>query len=92
MNKVQIRQIAFKVGAIFAILGAFVFLINWNLFNETMPGYGIALLPGHLFLQLFTEELDFAVKLALLLIGQFLVSSIITILVLKIYGYFSKHD
>jgi hypothetical protein len=90
MNKVRIRQIAFKVGSIFAVLGACVFLINWNLFNATMPGYRIALLPGHLFLQLFTEELDFGFKLALLLIGQFLVSSITTIFVLKVYGYFKK--
>jgi multisubunit Na+/H+ antiporter MnhG subunit len=90
MNKVRIRQIAFKVGSIFAVLGAGVFLINWNLFNETIPGYRIALLPGHLFLQLFTEELDFGIKLTLLLIGQFLVSSITAMLILKVYGYFKK--
>jgi len=82
---VQIKRIAFKVGAISLIVGLIAFILSWEVWHSEMPGYRILLFPGNLFLQLFTEELDFGLKLVLLLAGQFLVSSLTTLFALKLY-------
>jgi hypothetical protein len=85
LNKLLIKRFAFKVGAFSVAIGVVAFLISWYLFDGNMPGYRVALFPGNLFLLLFTEELAFGTKLVLLLAGQFLVSALSTLVVLKAY-------
>ena len=87
MNNFQIKQLAFKVGVIAFIIGAIAFSLSWYVFNGGLPGYRIFLLPGILFMLPFTEELDFGLKIVLLLGGQFLVSAVSTIIFLKGYLY-----
>jgi len=86
VNNHQIKQLAFKVGALSFLIGSIAFLISWFVLQSNMPGYRILLFPGNLFLQLFTEELNFGLKLVLLLAGQFGVSSLLTVIILKLYA------
>ena len=66
-------------GVAAAVVGLVAFTLSWNLWGfwgGPMPGFQVLLFPGHLTLvyiwhPLFTEEINFWPKLALLLLGQF---------------------
>jgi len=92
MNNHQIKQVAFKIGVISLLVGAIALALSWNLFNGDLPGYRLFLLPGILFIMPFTEELDFGLKIVLLLGGQFLVSSIFTIFCLRTYMHLVRKN
>ncbi|MGB0937865.1 MAG: hypothetical protein ACPGTQ_10435 [Colwellia sp.] len=79
-------------GVISTVIGAIAFTLSWNLwevFNGPLPGYQLFLFPGNLSLihfwhPLFTEEVNFWPKLAILLFGQFSVVTFVTIVLLKL--------
>ncbi len=81
-------SLSFLIASIATILGLIAFVLNWNFFDGNMSGYQILLFPGNLTLTyiwhpLFTEELNFWLKLKFLLFGQFGVVLICTRLILK---------
>jgi len=90
MNNFKIKQIAFKTGIISFLIGAIALSLSWYVFNSDLPGYRLLLLPGIIFMLPFTEELDFGLKIVLLLGGQFIVSAVSTIIFLKGYLYFKS--
>ncbi|MGX5913227.1 hypothetical protein ACR0ST_00645 [Aliidiomarina sp. Khilg15.8] len=63
------------------VIGVIAFALSWNLWDiwgGPMPGVQVLLFPGNLTLvyvwhPLFTEEVTFWPKLAMLLVGQFVV-------------------
>ena len=71
-------------GVAAAVIGLVAFTLSWNLWDfwgGPMPGLQLLLFPGNLTLvyiwhPLFTEEVNFWPKLALLLLGQFIVVSL----------------
>ncbi|GAA6173398.1 hypothetical protein NBRC116592_30680 [Colwellia sp. KU-HH00111] len=83
MIKVKHFQIAFYVGLFATIIGLIAFSVSWHswqYFDGPLPGYDILLFPGNLTLiyfwhPIFTEEVDFWPKLAMLLFGQCFVVS-----------------
>lgn len=87
-------QLAIKIGIFSALVGLIVFTLNWQLFDylqSSIPGYSILLFPGNLTLDLlwhplFSEEINFYTKLALLMGGQFTVTGVIG------YGLLSLHQ
>ena len=87
MRHFRIKQIAFKVGVISLLIGAVALTLSWNTFGGELPGYQVLLLPGIVFMLPFTEELDLGLKVVLLLGGQFLVSSVFTIVLLRVYFF-----
>ena len=68
-------------GVAAVVIGLVAFTLSWNLWDfwgGPMPGLQVLLFPGNLTLiyiwhPLFTEEINFWPKLALLLCGQFVV-------------------
>lgn len=83
-NNVAIKKFGFICGTVALIIGILAFAISWLFWQSGMPGYSVFLLPGNLFLQLFTEELDFGLKLTLLLFGQFFVTALVAMAAMKI--------
>jgi hypothetical protein len=81
MNLSKSSIVAVYAGLIASVIGAIAFTISWNswtLFDGSLPGYQFFLFPGNLTLMyfwhpLFTEEVNFWPKLAMLLSGQFVV-------------------
>lgn len=79
-------RIALSAGIIATIIALVVFTANWQLFDylgQPLPGYQLLLWPGNLSLiyfwhPIFTEELAFWPKLALLLIGQLFIVTTMT--------------
>lgn len=75
------NKLALKVAILATVVGLIAFTLSWNMWDVwqgPLPGYQVLLFPGNLTLiylwhPLFTEELAFWPKLALLLIGQFAV-------------------
>ena len=71
------------------VIALVVFTANWHLFDylgQPLPGYQLLLWPGNLSLMylwhpIFTEELGFWPKLALLLISQFIIVTTITMVI-----------
>jgi len=86
MSNFKIKEIAFYSGVIALLVGAVVFTLSWTIFGGGMPEYRFFLFPGNLVLSMFTEEIDFWLKLVLLLIGQFGVVTTAVAVALKIYG------
>ncbi len=80
MNKLKTSSIAIYAGVSASVIGLIAFVLSWNMWDVwagPLPGYQIFLFPGNLTLNyiwhpLFTEELNFWPKLALLLFGQFM--------------------
>ena len=81
MNRYKTSTIAMFSGTAAVVIGLVVFTLSWNLWDfwgGPMPGYQLLLYPGHLTLvyiwhPLLTEEINFWPKLALMLLGQFVV-------------------
>ncbi|MBO9492163.1 hypothetical protein J7384_17515 [Endozoicomonas sp. G2_1] len=79
-------RVALSVGIIATVIALVVFTANWHLFDylgQPLPGYQLLLWPGNLSLvylwhPIFTEELAFWPKLALLLFGQFVIVAAMT--------------
>lgn len=91
-NNTSVKSFGFYCGVISLIVGAISFAISWLFWQSGMPGYSVLLLPGNIFLQLFTEELDFGIKLTLLLFGQFFVTALAAMLALKIKLMLTKDN
>ena len=87
MCKVRIKQIAFYTGLISLLIGVIAFTLSWNFWENGMPGYRFFLFPGNLMLALFTEEIDFWLKLVILLIGLFSIVAVVTNIGLSMYNY-----
>ena len=74
-------SIAIISGAMSVVIGFVAFALSWNfwqLWGGPLPGLQLVLFPGNLTLvylwhPLFTEEINFWPKLALLMAGQFAV-------------------
>jgi hypothetical protein len=62
-------------GTFVASIGLLAFILNWFLFNHSLPAYSLLLAPGNLVLSLFSEEINFIPKLILLVFGQFIVTT-----------------
>lgn len=79
MSQHKTAVIATFAGVAALVIGLVAFTLSWNLWDfwgGPMPGLQILLFPGKLTLvylwhPLFTEEINFWPKLALLLVGQF---------------------
>jgi hypothetical protein len=79
MNWYKTATIAICAGVAAVVIGLVAFTLSWNLWDfwgGPMPGLQVILFPGNLMLvylwhPLFTEEVNFWPKLALLLLGQF---------------------
>lgn len=79
----NIFKTALFSGLIATLIGFFTFLLSWNLFDVIggpLPGYNILLFPANLTLiyfwhPLFTEEIALLPKLAMMLVGQFVIVS-----------------
>lgn len=76
-----VNKLALKIAIFATVVGLIAFTLSWNMWEVwqgPLPGYQVFLFPGNLTLiylwhPLFTEELAFWPKLALLLFGQFTV-------------------
>ena len=70
-----------RIASVATFVGLITFLLNWYFYDwwdGPMPGYKFLLYPGNLSLicvwhPLFTEEMDVIPKLALMLLGQFVI-------------------
>jgi len=79
INKLNTLTIAIYAGVVAVVIGLTAFTLSWNLWDlwgGPLPGYKVYLFPGNLTLiyiwhPLFTEEVNFWPKLALLMVGQF---------------------
>lgn len=79
MSQLKTSTIAILFGVASVAIGLIAFALRWNLWGlwgGPMPGTQAVLFPGNLTLvliwhPLFTEEVDFWSKLALLMFGQF---------------------
>jgi len=86
MNTSKPITVALYAGSIATVVGAIIFFLSWNFweyFEGPIPGYQFFMFPGNLTLihfwhPLFTEEVNFWPKLAMLLLGQFVVVSSVT--------------
>jgi len=86
--------VALYTGSIATVVGAIIFFLSWHFweyFEGPIPGYQFFMFPGNLTLihfwhPLFTEEVNFWPKLAMLLLGQFVVVSNVT----AIFIYFAN--
>jgi hypothetical protein len=75
------NTIAIFIGSIATVIGAIAFFLGWyfwDFWGGPVPGYRYFLFPGNITLvyfwhPLFTEEVNFWPKLAMLLFGQFFV-------------------
>jgi hypothetical protein len=84
MKRYKTTKIAVYAGITAVVIGLVAFTLSWNLWDfwsGPMPGLQFLLFPGNLTLvyiwhPLFTEEVNFWPKLALLLLGQFIVVSL----------------
>ncbi len=98
MIKVKHFQIAFYVGLFATIIGLIAFSVSWHswqYFDGPLPEYDILLFPGNLTLiyfwhPIFTEEVDFWPKLAMLLFGQYLVVSCFVVMFMLLKNSFTK--
>ena len=92
MKQLSLIKLAIRVGFIATIIGLIVFTLSWNtwaIWGAPLPGYQIFLFPGnlllvHLWHPLLTEEIDFWPKLCLLLMGQFIVVTLFTTLLVTV--------
>lgn len=92
MNHLKALRIAVKFGVGSVVVGLLAFTLSWNLWDfwgGPMPGIELLLSPGNLTLvyiwhPLFTEEVDFWPKLFLLMLGQFLVVTVVVALCISI--------
>ncbi|WP_105201577.1 hypothetical protein [Pseudoalteromonas sp. T1lg10] len=88
MTQVNTLTLAISAGIVALVVGAIAFTLSWNLWDYwggPMPGIQVLLFPGNLTLihvwhPLFTEEVSFWPKLALLFIGQFVVVTLVAAL------------
>ena len=71
------------------IIAAIAFIVNYNFLAGTLPGYRLLTAPGIVALRLFTEEIAFWPKLALLLGGQYIDSLLIILGVRKLTRVFN---
>lgn len=79
-------KLSLLTGITATIIALVAFTANWHLFDylgQPLPGYQLLLWPGNLSLvylwhPIFTEELAFWPKLALLLFGQFVIVAAMT--------------
>jgi len=86
MKNTKTTTIAIYAGLIAVIIGAVTFALNWNLYDVLsgpIPGFYVLLFPGNITLiyiwhPLFTEEINFWPKFALLMFGQFSVVTVVT--------------
>ncbi|RUO29731.1 hypothetical protein CWE12_07100 [Aliidiomarina sedimenti] len=89
MKTLKTHTVALYAGIIALVVGLAAFTLSWNLWDTwggPMPGVQILLFPGNLTLvwvwhPLFTEEINFWPKLAMLMLGQFsVVASVVALL------------
>lgn len=81
MSQIKTSTIATLSGSASVVIGLAAFGLNWSLWDlwgGPMPGIQVLLFPGNLTLTyiwhpLFTEEVNFWQKLALQMLGQFVV-------------------
>ncbi len=82
-------QFSLKLGCLAASVGLITFSLSWQFYEYwggPLPGYDILLFPGNLSLiylwyPLFSEEVALYPKLTLLLIGQFSLVFVISMLI-----------
>jgi len=99
MKRYKTTTIAMFSGIAAAIIGLIAFTLSWNLWDfwgGPMPGLQLLLFPGNLTLvyiwhPLFTEEVDFWPKLALLFLGQFFIVSLFVGLLVHIAKKLRTH-
>ena len=79
-----------KFALLWAIVGAaillFVFGVNFQMENDTIPGYRFLAYPGIISTRFFSEELGFWFKLGIMLLGQYLGYFIAILVVRKLIG------
>lgn len=81
MSQIKTSTIAILSGLASVMIGLIAFGLNWilwDLWEGPMPGIQVLLFPGNLTLAyiwhpIFTEEVNFWQKLALQMLGQFVV-------------------
>jgi hypothetical protein len=99
MNQYKTTSIAIYSGVAAVVIGLVAFTLSWNLWDfwgGPMPGFQVLLFPGNLTLiylwhPLFTEEINFWPKLALLLFGQFVVVFFVVGLIVSLVKKVRSH-
>ena len=67
-------KFSLTIATIWVLIALVVFIINWHVVGGGWWLFSYALAPGNFVLSLFTEEIDFWPKFALLMSGQFFVT------------------
>ncbi len=82
------REVKFAAvwAAVCAAVGFAAFATNFWIVHGPYPGYRIMLYPGILATGLFSEEINFWPKLAIMLFGQFLICFVSLLVARKMYS------
>ena len=97
MNLSKSVQVAMFYGLVAVVIGLIAFSLSWNLwefFDGPLPGYRVFLFPGNLTLTyfwhpIFTEEVNFWLKLFMLLFGQFVVVTSCVAVITRLKQFFA---